>query len=302
MSATVAVASGLYESVTARIVAALERGTPPWVRPWSQDLDTVPMNAESRRPYSGINSLLLSMEATSQGYPLHRWLTYRQASELGAQVRRGERGTTVVLWRLRKVSARAETYPTQHEPDLDDRVIPLLRAFTVFNVSQVDGVPDALQTVLRHDWEPQDRAETLLRSSGACIKHGGSHAFYSPAPDYIQLPPRQAFSAADQYYATALHELTHWSSHASRCNRQLGQRFGDAAYAAEELIAEMGAAFLCAHCGMDSELHHAAYLDTWLNVLRADKRAIFVAATRAQQAADFILALAAPVNAAALAA
>jgi antirestriction protein ArdC len=117
----------LYASVTARIVAALERGAPPWVRPWSQDVDTMPMNAASRRPYTGVNALLLALEATSQGYPLNRWLTYRQASELGGQVRRGERGTTVVLWRLRKLSATANAYRDEGEPDMHERVIPLLQ-------------------------------------------------------------------------------------------------------------------------------------------------------------------------------
>ena len=243
----------------------------------------------SRRPYRGINALLLTLEATSQGYRLNRWLTYRQAAEVGAQVRRGERGTTVVFWRLRKVSATAEAIPDPGEVDLHERVIPLLRAFTTFNVAQVDGVPAALQAVEHHDFDPDARAEEVLGASGATIRHGGSRAFYRPGDDEIHLPPRQAFPDAGRYYATALHELTHWTSHPSRCNRQLGQRFGDDAYAAEELIAEMGTAFLCAHCRLDGELHHASYLQSWLRMLRADKRAIFVAATRAQQAADYLL-------------
>ncbi|HEY3181189.1 MAG TPA: zincin-like metallopeptidase domain-containing protein, partial [Casimicrobiaceae bacterium] len=280
----------------------LERGAPPWVRPWSQDVDSMPMNASGRRPYRGINALLLTLEANSQGYPLNRWLTYRQAAELGGQVRRGERGTTVVLWRLRKLSATANAFPDEGEPDLHERVIPLLRAFTVFNLAQVDGVPAALQAVERHHWDPDARAEDLLQMSGATIRHGGSRAFYRPGDDEIHLPPPRAFPDAGRYYATALHELTHWSSHPSRCNRQLGQRFGDDAYAAEELIAEMGAAFLCAHCRIDGELHHAGYLASWLKVLRTDKRAIFIAATRAQQAADYVLKLVQPPDREAMAA
>jgi len=292
----------LYAAVTGRIIAALERGAPPWVRPWSQDVDAMPVNAAGRRPYRGINALLLTLEANSQGYPLNRWLTYRQASELGGQVRRGERGTTVVLWRLRKLSATANTYPDEGEPDLHERVIPLLRAFTVFNLAQVDGVPTALQAVEHYHWDPDARAEDLLQMSGATIRHGGSRAFYRPGDDEIHLPPPRAFPDAGRYYATALHELTHWSSHPSRCNRQLGHRFGDDAYAAEELIAEMGAAFLCAHCRLDGDLHHAGYLGSWLKVLRTDKRAIFVAATRGQQAADYILRLAQPPDREAIAA
>lgn len=165
MSLVTALPPDLYEAVTMRIISVLEKGTAPWVRPWSQDLDSMPMNAGSRRPYRGINALLLSLEATHQGYPLNRWLTYRQAIELGGQVRRGEKGTTVVLWRLRNIAATSDTYPTEHEPDLEERIIPLLRAFTVFNLAQVDGVPATLQTVVRHDWEPLARAEELIRSS-----------------------------------------------------------------------------------------------------------------------------------------
>jgi len=291
----------LYASVTERIVAALERGAPPWVKPWSQDLD-LPMNAASRRPYRGINTVLLALEATSHGYRFNRWLTYRQAAALGAQVRRGERGTTVVFWRLRNVSATADAIPDRGEEDLHERVIPLLRAFSVFNLAQIDGVPAALEAVEPHDFEPAAKAEEVLAASGATIRHGGSRAFYRPGDDEIHLPPRQAFIDAGRYYATALHELCHWSSHPSRCNRQLGQRFGDDAYAAEELIAEMGAAFLCAHCHLDGELHHAGYLASWLKVLRADKRAIFVAATRAQQAADYLLQLTQPAEGVAVAA
>ncbi len=290
----------LYASVTARIVDALAAGRAPWVRPWSEDVDSCAMNAGTRRPYRGINALLLSLAATSQGYPLNRWLTYRQAAELGSQVRRGERGTTVVLWRLRTLAATADAYPAPHDPDVPERVIPLLRAFTVFNLAQVDGVPATLQATQPCTWEPEARAEELLLRSGATIRHGGSRAFYRPGDDAIHLPPKRVFSAADRYYATALHELTHWSGHASRCNRQLGQRFGDDAYAAEELIAEMGAAFLCAHCRIDGELHHADYVASWLKVLRHDQRAIFIAASRAQQAADYLLQMTQPPDAEAL--
>ena len=292
----------LYANVTAPIVAALERGVAPWVRPWSTVPDALPMNAQTRRVYRGVNFTLLSLEAQTQGYELNRWLTYRQALELGGQVRKGERGTTVVFWKLRKVSATVDAYPDPGEPDLHERVIPLLRAYTVFNIDQVEGLPAELSAVPAPPWEPEARAEELLIMSGAKIRHGGALAYFQPRTDEIHLPLRQAFSAADSYYATALHELTHWTSHASRCNRQLGQRFGDDFYAVEELIAEMGSAFLCAHCRIDGQLQHPAYLDHWLKVLRTDKRAVFVAATKAQQAADYILKLAQPPDLEAMAA
>jgi len=284
----------LYAATTARIVAALEQGVAPWVRPWSTGVDTLPMNAQTGRAYRGINVVLLAMESQRQGYALDRWLTYRQAAELGAQVRRGEQGSTVVFWRLKKFDATADAYPQEREDDVPERVIPLLRAYTVFNVAQVDGLPSKVHAAAKPTWEPEARADELLLMSGASIHHGGPVACYRPAVDDIQLPPRGRFPTAASYYGTALHELTHWTAHPKRCDRQLGKRFGDDAYAAEELIAEMGAAFLCAHCRIDGQLEHASYVDHWLRVLRTDKRAVFVAATKAQQASDFVLKLAQP--------
>ena len=292
----------LYAETTARIVAALEHGVAPWVRPWSNGVDTLPMNAGTQRPYRGVNALLLTLEAQAWGYALNRWLTYRHAIELGGQVRRGERGTTVVFWKLRKVDTTVDAHPDQSESDLHERIIPLLRAYTVFNLAQVDGLPAALSAVAPPAWEPEARAEELLLMSAATIRHGGALAYYQPRTDEIHLPLRHAFPEAGHYYATALHELTHWSAHPSRCNRQLGQRFADDWYAMEELIAETGSAFLCAHCRIDGQLQHASYVDHWLKVLRTDKRAIFVAATKAQQAADYVLKLAQPTDPEAIAA
>ena len=173
----------LYTEVTARIIGALEAGVAPWVRPWSTGADTLPVNAGSRRPYRGVNVLLLELEAQANGY--------RQALELGGQVRRGGHGVTMVFWKLRKVSATADAYPAEDDPDLPERVIPLLRAYTVFNVAQVDGLPAELSTVPSPTWEPEARAEELLLMSGATIRHGGALAFYQPSTDEIHLPPRQ---------------------------------------------------------------------------------------------------------------
>ena len=216
------------------------------------------MNAGTKRSYRGINVVLLALEAQRHGYPRNAWLTYRQASELGGQVRRGEQGVSVVFWRLRHFAAIADAYPAEDEHDLPDRIIPLLRSFSVFNVAQIDGLPPELMVVPVVTWEPEARAEELLLMSGAIIRHGGAQAFYQPRTDEIHLPPRQWFPAGVRYYATALHELCHWTSHPSRCKRELGKRFGDFSYAAEELIAEIGAAFLCAHCRVDGQLEHAS--------------------------------------------
>lgn len=285
----------LYATTTARIIEALEDGAPPWVRPWST-VDAMPMNAQSRRPYRGINFTLLSLEGERHGYGVNRWLTFRQALELGAHVRKGEEGTPVVFWRLRQIGVVADAFPESDDdpPERRGQVYPLLRAYTVFNVAQIDGLPPHYGHASVLSWDPEAKAEELLLMSGARFRMGGARAFYQPASDEIHLPAPAAFATASNYYNVALHELTHWSGHPDRCHRDLAGRFGDERYAAEELIAEMGAAFLCAHCRIDGELRHASYLQSWLKVLRSDSRAIFTAAAQAQRAADYLLKLAQP--------
>ena len=285
----------LYAETTARIVTALERGAPPWVRPWSCVVDAMPVNADTRRPYRGINFTILSLEAQAHGYGVNRWLTYRHAQELGGNVRKGAAGTPVVYWQLRKIGVVADAFPERDDPPaLPSKVYPLLRAYTVFNVAQIDGLPPAYSESQTPTWEPEARGEELLLMSGARFRQGGARAYYQPGADEIHLPPRAAFVTGAGYYNVALHELTHWSGHPSRCHRDLTGRFGDASYAMEELIAEMGAAYLCAHCRLDGELRHASYLESWIKVLRSDKRAIFTAAAHAQRTADYILKLAQP--------
>jgi antirestriction protein ArdC len=277
----------LYADVTNRIVAALEAGVTPWIRPWSVDFEPTPINAASRRCYRGINTVLLTLEAQARGFNRNSWLTYRQAKDLGAQVRAGESGCSVIFYKLQDLphSATAERIEDEVRP----KVVPLLRSFTVFNLAQIDGLPDRLQVrEAMVAWNPQEAAESILVGSGAAIRHGGAMAFYSPSEDLVQLPERHSFPDVGGYYSTALHELIHWTGHANRLNRQLGRRFGDAAYAMEELIAEMGSAFLCAGCYLEGRLRHANYVGHWLSVLRNDKRAVFAAAAKAQQASDFI--------------
>jgi antirestriction protein ArdC len=278
----------LYQAVTDRIVAALEAGVPPWARPWTTESEPMPLNAASRRPYRGINAVLLTLASQLRGYSRNAWLTYRQASELNAQVRGGERGTQVVFYKLDHAKEMVEAAEEQRSP----RVIPLLRSFVVFNVAQIDNLPERLNPPPRPaTWSPCSEAERVFQNSGAVIQHGGSMAFYSPLDDRIQLPPKGAFSEPESYYATGLHELVHWSGHPDRLNRVLSRRFGDEAYAMEELVAELGGAFLCAHCRLNGRLQHANYLASWLKILKADKRAIFSVASKAQQAADFVLSV-----------
>jgi antirestriction protein ArdC len=255
------------------------------VKPWSASSDSLPMNASTRRPYRGINCLLLTLEAMISGYARSRWLTFRQAVALGAHVRQGERGCTVVFYKLREVpEARPEVGGSEK------RIVPFLRAFTVFNVSQIDGLPaNATPAPITASWDPDAEAEALVTACGADVRHGSSEAYYNRRMDAIYVPDRTAFHRGGDYYATLLHELVHWTGHSERCNRDLCGRFGDAGYAMEELVAELGSAFLCAHCHIDGRLQHAEYVASWLEVLKQDKRAIFTASTKAQTAADFLL-------------
>lgn len=279
----------LYQSVTDRIVKALEAGAPPWVLPWAGSPgSSAPANLGSGRPYRGINVLLLNFEALQHGYTVNRWLTYRQAQALGAQVRRGEQGTQVVFFKLLEVDDTREGAPTSTSTDA--KVIPLLRSFTVFNAAQVEGLPEGLLPAPPSaNWSPVEEAEAVLADSGARIRHGGNQAYYSPPLDVIQLPERGRFDSSEAYYRVALHELTHWSGHDTRCNRPLQGRQHIEAYAFEELVAEIGSAFLCGHCGLAGSLQHASYVEHWLQALRNDRRLIFTASAQAQKAADFLL-------------
>jgi antirestriction protein ArdC len=272
----------IYTEVTNRIITALETGTPPWICPWT-DHTALPSNLATGKPYRGINVLMLSIEAQLSGYSDSRWLTYKQAAEVGAHVKKGEHGTQIVFFKMKEISDEIEA-------DEPKRVIPMLRSYTVFNASQLEFLPERFE--LRPSpvaWRPIGEAEELIYATGAVIHHGGNRAFYRPADDIIQLPPPAWFPDTSDYYAVALHELTHWTGHPRRLNRVLGRRQGIEAYAYEELVAEMGAAFLCAHCGLPARMEHASYIDSWLDSLRRDKRLIFTAASAAQKAADYVL-------------
>lgn len=277
----------LYQTITDKIITELEKGAVPWIRPWTGEADPIPRNALTQRPYRGINTVLLGLEAQCQGYGTQQWLTYRQAQQLGGQVRKGEHSTLIIYYETKLVEKAADE-PLADGSEPEKRFIPLIRVFNVFNLDQIDGLP-AQEPVFGSDWNPCEKAEQIIDASGALIRHSGFRAFYSPPNDLIYLPLKSAFHDEAGYYATALHELTHWSGHTSRLGRKLGRRFGESAYAMEELVAEMGAAFLSAHCHLEGRLQHASYIARWLEVLQRDKRAIFVAAAQAQKATDFLL-------------
>jgi antirestriction protein ArdC len=249
------------------------------------------------RPYSGCNFILLWM-AQAAGYRAPRYLTFKQALELGGHVRKGERGTKVYF--VKQLEVRDDG-----NDNLPARLVPMMREYTVFNVDQCDGLPDSVSTGrpmrVRNPDARDDLADQFLRSTGADIREGHGEAYYVPSRDFISMPAFAAFKGADHFYGTVFHELTHWTAHGCRLNRDLKNRFGARNYAGEELIAELGAAFLCAEFGFDGDLRHAGYIGHWIQLLKADKRAFFTACGQASKAADYLrgLALAAPTTVAA---
>jgi len=281
----------VYTRVTDRIIADLEQGVRTWLKPWNAEHAAGRISQPLRHngtPYRGINILLLWGEACAKGYAAPIWMTYKQAQELGGQVRKGEHGSLVVY---------ANTITRTEKNDAGEDIeheIPFMKGYTVFNIEQVDGLPAHYYAQPANPLPLAERienADRFMTNTGATIHHGGNQAYYAPARDAIQLPPFEAFKDKESYYATALHELTHWTKHEKRLDRDFGrQKFGDAGYAREELVAELGAAFLCAALGITPEIRedHAAYLGHWLKVLKEDKRAIFSAAAHAQRAADYL--------------
>jgi antirestriction protein ArdC len=282
----------LYDGVTARIIADLEAGRVPWVQPWGRAGGAgpgLPRNALTARPYSGVNVLILWGAVIERGFASQSWLTFKQARDAGGCVMKGERGTTVVY--ADRFTPEAEKERARATGD-DAKAVPFLKRFTVFNVAQCE----ALRSNLADDPAPLPEreivpvAETVIAASGVEFRIGGSQAFYVPALDHVQVPPQPAFFEQINYYRTALHELTHATGHASRLGRDLSNPFGSPGYAREELVAEMGSAFLCAALGIEPTVRHADYLGSWLSVLREDNRAIFRAASAASKAADWLLA------------
>ncbi len=284
--------SDLYSRITDKIIIELERGVRPWMQPWNTahagDHITRPLR-HNGQPYSGINVLLLWSEAIARGFTAPTWMTFRQALELGAAVRKGETGTTVVF---ASSFIRSDTNDTGQQIEHD---IPFLKAYTVFNADQITGLAPRLRQPIPTD-DPIRRianADRFFANTGALIRHGGSSAYYVPARDYIQMPAFDAFRDAASYVAILSHEMTHWTAAPHRLDRDLSRYGKDTCdRAREELIAELGSCFLCADLGIAPELEprsdHASYLAAWLKVLGNDKRAILVAASHAQRAVSYL--------------
>jgi antirestriction protein ArdC len=283
----------VYAEITNSIVAQLEKGVSPWSKPWTVDgkssFAALPVRANGEY-YRGVNVLILWSAALQRGYTQPIWMTFNQAKEHGGFVRKGEKATMVVY-------AGAFTKEVDNgNGETEEQRIPYMKAFYVFNVEQIDGLPEKF---FQKKPEPTTAAEKIsalahiedfFAKTGASVKVGGDRAFYVPSQDYIQMPAMEKFRDEQSYYATQAHETVHWTGAESRLDRTFGKRFGDEAYAAEELVAELGAAFLMADLGLSTEPRedHASYIQSWIRVLKNDKRAVFTMASKAQEAATYI--------------
>jgi antirestriction protein ArdC len=278
-------ATEIFEAVTAQIVAAIEEGQATgsnWTPPWST-LNSIPTNATTHKAYRGGNVIVLWITESARGYATSEWATYKQWEAAGAQVRKGEKGTSLVKWS----SIKCKTHGPEERCLKCGRLVPF--GFTVFNAAQVDGY-EAPAVPERPVIDTIAAADAFFAATGADIRHAGGRAFYASVGDYIQIPEVADFLTTDGYYSTLAHEATHWTGHSDRLDRTFGKRFGDDAYAAEELVAELGAAFLCATLGVTVEprADHAEYLASWLKCLKAEPQALFDAASKAQKAVDFL--------------
>jgi len=268
----------IYESVTQSIIEQLENGATPWIKPWKAD-STADKNLISQKPYQGVNRLILGLSSMVRGYETPVWASFKQFESLGASVRKGEKGTAIVwfspITKENKETGEVESFNA-------------LKTYYVFNVAQCDGIEIQAPNKEEKTFNAIDAAEQRIIKTGAAISHGGDAAFYAPSVDRIQLPNKSAFNNESSYYATAFHELTHWTGAKHRLDRTFGKKFADSQYAFEELVAEIGAAYLCQDYRIQGELRHAGYIGHWLKAMRADSKAIFKAAALAQKAADYL--------------
>jgi antirestriction protein ArdC len=284
--------SDIYTRITNRIVAHLEQGVRPWHRPWNAEHAAGKITRPLRHngiPYKGINVVMLWSASVVNGYACPLWLTFKQALELGGNVKKGERGELVVY------ADRITRSETDDKDEETERSIPFLKGYTVFNAEQCEGLPAHYYARAEAPALPLperiEEADTFFAATGVDIRHGGTRAYYAEGPDYVQMPPFDTFKDAESYAATLGHELVHSTKHPKRLARDMGRvKWGDEGYAREELVAELGSAFLCADLGITPEVRpdHAAYISSWLEVLKGDKRFIFSAAAHAQRAVDYL--------------
>ncbi len=279
----------LYQEVTDKLIAAIEAGTAPWQRPWQNVAAAgLPMNGTTQRTYNGVNALLLMMTAQSEGYSDNRWYTFKQANELGAQVKKGSKSTPVYFFKM--LNAKGEALEEGGAADGEQpRQIPFLTEYRVFHASQIEGIEPMAQP--ERSWTPLQAVQDLVERLKPDIRYGGNRAFYAPGMgrDFIQMPPEGAFPSAEAFAGTLAHELGHWTGAEHRLNRKFGT-WGTEAYAAEELRSEIFSALVCADLGIATPIdNHAAYVGSWVKKLREDKFEIFRAAKDARKMVDFVM-------------
>jgi len=284
----------VHQTITDQIVQSIEAGVGEFIMPWHREIGTtMPTNPATGNAYNGVNVIALWAAAEQRGFATGHWATYRQWNLMGAQVRKGAKCSVVVFYKQNKFDVNnAETGEPEHKSMF------FARASRVFNVDQVDGW-QATKPVARNPVQVLEQAERFAQATFAKISIGGDRAYYQPGKDYIQMPDKHRFtgtktsSATESYYATLLHELSHWTGHKNRLDRNLRNRFGEDGYAMEELVAELGAAFLCSELGVTNQPRpdHAAYIAHWLDVMKKDARAIFTAASKASEAKTYLMGL-----------
>ena len=277
----------LRQEITDKILAALKAGVAPWVKPWTGRAgDGLPINIKTGKAYRGVNVWILSLIQAQEGYPTSEWVTFKQAKALGGSVlprpddvEPGNWGHTVIFWKFIK----------RLDKDGEERdAFPLLKAYTVFNRAQTEGLPEP-EVVEVPAHERHAHAEATIQATGAKISYGGNQAFYDRSGDRVQVPNLDTFHNPESFYSVAFHELAHWTGAKSRLNREKGKAFGDELYAKEELVAELAAAYLCAEHRISGELQHESYIANWIRALEGDSNFIFSASSKAQKASDYIV-------------
>lgn len=273
--------NAIYQEVTDSIIAEMEKGAAPWVKPWKSDYSTE-KNIVSKKEYNGINRLILGMMTHFKGFSSPYYGSFKQWQDLGGSVKKGEKGIKIVFYK--PISKESIT----ESGDIEKNSYSCLKTYYVFNADQVEGIEISKPEISPRVYNPAPALDDRILKTGANIKHGGASAFFSPTGDFIGMPNRDTFQDDSSYYATVLHELTHWSGAKNRLDRDMAGKFGSSKYAFEELVAELGAAFLCQDYSIQGELRHAGYIQNWLTCLKENNQAIFKAAALAQKAANYI--------------
>ena len=264
----------------------MKKGTPVWEQPWKKGFSGFPINAFSKSFYSGINTLILWLRQSKTGFETSQWITFLQVKNLGGSVKKGEKATPIIFYKKIKLVDKKDE-------EEKEKTIPMLKTYSVFNLSQTEGLEHLIKSFSSKDkplFQDVERAEQLIKKSKADISFAPvDKACYLPEDDKILMPKKQQFKNQEGFYSTMFHELSHWTGHKSRLDRPKGNKKGSKAYAFEELIAEISASFICCHLGFKYSTQHSAYVKSWLKVLKEDKQAIFRASSKAQKATEFIL-------------